>query len=64
MNDKIKQSIEKKKEAPSKEQHYKDFTHQPAPHDDAYSKEDFDKVHNILNSMKQKNLSIKKSSSN
>ena len=22
------------------------------PHDDAYSKEDFDKVHNILNSMK------------
>ena len=71
MQNKIKESLERKKEcnengnqAPAKpdEKHYKEYTHQP-DQSQGFTKEDFNKVHSILDSMKQKNQAIKDSKS-
>lgn len=71
MQNKIKESLEKKKEcnengnqAPAKpdEKHYKEYTNQP-DQSQGFTKDDFNKVHSILDSMKQKNQAIKDSKS-
>lgn len=64
MQNKIKESLEKKKDcnesgSPSTthpdEKHYKEYTHQPDKSGGGFSEGDFNKVHSILDSMKKKN---------
>jgi hypothetical protein len=63
MQNKIKESLEKKKDckehdqqppAHPDEKHYKEYSHQPDP-SQAFTESDFNKVHSILNGMTKKN---------